>query len=452
MMPREEARSPGYFPGRFSAEAADGARSNIAATRGLGVLPGDQLALSSRSNDRWNLSMVWRHDELFLFSTSLPGTPQPFARVDRIDPVSLETLQSSAELANGGHIWEGGCLVHRNGDIYVVSGCFLHRLNAELAVVASMEMSTARPYDSLLSMDDGRLITKDVSAVGTTSRLCVVDADDLSTVMELPVPESTLGKCCADGDDIYVPGEHSIFRFRYRRSKLSRDTGWTGRYRTANNGYGHCSDLTVGGGYLWAHDNADTYEIRDLLRYEPVGSAVAGVGFHQSFDTPCRLHRISTKDASDHVMVAPFDLFAGWPSASPTFVAEHLIVLTFDSLNGGLAAFDVADDGSLRERWQRPIRTRWQPLVFADTAEVVVDDVHLFDDANIVVLDLFTGRDKARLRSGTPLPSDGRATPGPARDVVYLSSSAIFRMSVVPGPGWAAPAFGTAHPLPPPDR
>jgi hypothetical protein len=126
------------------------------------------------------------------------------------------------------------------------------------------------------------------------------------------------------------------------------------------------------------------------------------------------------------------------------------IVLTFDSLNGGLAAHQVADDGSMRELWQFPIRTRWQPLVYADTAEVVVDDVLLFDDDNIVVLDLFTGRQKARTRSGTALPSTGRPTPGAARDMYYVSTPSIARVELIPGPGWAPPTPLTSPPLTPP--
>jgi hypothetical protein len=438
----------GYLASRFPVEAGNGSRTNVATTPGLAVEPGDRLDVLRRATGRWNQSLVWHDEALLLFSTSLPGTA-PFSRVERIDPVTLETIVASPSLATGGHIWEGGCLAHRNGDIYVVTGCFLYRLNAALEVVGQMEMPTTRPYDSIVAMDDGRLIVKDMQPSGTTSRFTVVDAEDLSTVMELPIPEATLGKCCVSGDDIYVPGDYSIFRFRYRRSKLSRDTSWTGRYRTGNDGHGHCSDLTVSGGYVWVHDNADTEEMVALLQTDPVGSVAPDGAFHQSFRTPFRLHRFSTANASDHVSIEPF-VFAGWPAAGPTYVAEHGIVLTFDSLNGGLAAHQVADDGSMRELWQFPIRTRWQPLVYADTAEVVVDDVLLFDDDNIVVLDLFTGRQKARTRSGTALPSTGRPTPGAARDMYYVSTPSIARVELIPGPGWAPPTPLTSPPLTPP--
>jgi hypothetical protein len=331
----------------------------------------------------------------------------------------------------------------------VVTGCFLYRLNTDLEVVGQMEMATSRPYDSLFAMDDGRLIMKDTPAGGMTSRFTVVDADDLSTVMELPIPEATMGKCCVAGDDIYVPGEYSIFRFRYWRSKLTRDTTWTGRYRTGNDGHGHCSDLTVSGGYLWLHDNADTDEMRALLRTDPVGSVGPDAAFHQSFATPLRLQRFSTANAADHVMIEPF-VFAGWPGAGPTYVAEHGVVLTFDSLNGSLAAHHVDGEGAPSELWQFPIRNRWQPLVYAETAEVVVNDSLLFDDDNVVVLDLFTGRQKARTRSGTPVPSTGRPTPGAERDLYYVSTPDIARVAVIPGPGWAAPELLTAAPLAPP--
>lgn len=440
--------SSGYLASRFPTEAGDGSRTNVVQTPGLALQPGDRLDVIRRATGRWNQSLVWHGDTLLLFSTSLPGG-SPFGRVERIDPLTLETIITSPNLETGGHIWEGGCLAHRNGDIYAITGCFLYRLNSELEVVAQMEMATARPYDSLVAMDDGRLITKDTPAGGTTSRFTVVDADDLSTVMELPIPEATLGKCCVSGDHIYVPGEYSIFRFRYYRSKLTRDTTWTGRYRTGNDGHGHCSDLTVSGGYVWLQDNADIDEMRALLQTDPVGSVGPDAAFHQSFRTPLRLQRFSVTNASDHDTIEPF-LFAGWPGAGPTYVAEHSVVLTFDSLNGGLSGHQVADDGSMHELWQFPIRTRWQPLVYADTAEVVVNDSLLFDDDNIVVLDLLTGRQKARTRSGTPVPSTGRPTPGAARDLYYVSTPDIARVSVIAGPGWAAPMPLTAAPLAPP--
>jgi hypothetical protein len=443
-----EGASSGYLASRFATEAGDGSRTNVVRTPGLALQPGDRLDVIRRATGRWNQSLVWQGDNLLLFSTSLPGG-SPFGRVERIDPVTLETIIASPNLETGGHIWEGGCLAHRNGDIYAVTGCFLYRLNTDLEVVGQMEMPTPRPYDSLFAMNDGRLLMKDFPSSGTTSRFTVVDADDLSTVMELPIPEATIGKCCVSGDDIYVPGEYSIFRFRYRRSKITRDTSWTGRYRTGNDGHGHCSDLTVSGGYLWLQDNADTEEIRALLKTNPVGSVGPDAAYHQSFHTPLRLQRFSTASVSDHVAIEPF-LFPGWPGAGPTYVAERGVVLTFDSLNGSLAAHHVTDDGSMQELWQFPIRTRWQPLVYADTSEVVVNDSLLFDDDNIVVLDLLTGRQKARSRSGTPVPSTGRPTPGAERDLYYVSTPDIARVSVIAGPGWAAPAPLTAVPLAPP--
>lgn len=49
--------------------------------------------------------------------------------LEKVDPVTLETLHRSPDLPSGGHLWCGAAVVHANGDIYVVNGRWMHRLS-----------------------------------------------------------------------------------------------------------------------------------------------------------------------------------------------------------------------------------------------------------------------------------------------------------------------------------
>ena len=79
----------------------------------------------------------------------------------------------------------------------------------------------------------------------------------------------------------------------------------------------------------------------------------------------------------------------------------------------------------------RPIRNWWQPLVYPDTAEIVVDDVELLVDDNIVVLDLLTGEEKARTATGSMFANAMFPCPGAGRDLYYVSSPCVARIAVV---------------------
>jgi hypothetical protein len=75
----------------------------------------------------------------------------------------------------------------------------------------------------------------------------------------------------------------------------------------------------------------------------------------------------------------------GWILAPPVFVEQHLLAESYDSNNGEVVAYRYQGPGDLDELW-REIRNWWQPLVYPDTAEIVLDDVDLLVDDGIVVL------------------------------------------------------------------
>ena len=139
-----------------------------------------------------------RPDQLFLLRhTAGDGA---ISLVERIDPVSLDPIAQSAQLA-GGPVWPGGLGVHDNGAVYVVFGNHAHRLDTDLRVVATRELPRERPYNSFVPLADGHLVTKDFGGsrpgviVPFESRqpcqLVVLDPD-LAIVDRLALPEPSI--------------------------------------------------------------------------------------------------------------------------------------------------------------------------------------------------------------------------------------------------------------------
>jgi hypothetical protein len=414
---------------------------------------GDRLNVTRQENGRWNVHLCQVDERLYLASLTTVGLEVSRVRVEQVDPVSLATLRSSGELPTGGHRWPGSLQAHPNGDLYLLAGCHLHRLNPALMVIASLEFPDERPYHSLLIMDDGCLFLKDVRLPGGgPGRLIVVDADEMTVLTESTMPEPSLSAAAAEGNDLYIPGDQSIFRFRYRRGGVLRDTAWTGRYRTTNDDYGVASDITLGGGSVWVHDNTDTPDIRAELEVTPTGPTAPGRPSLDAFSTAHRLHRFSCRDTTDGTSVTPFAVFDSWVHAAPTVVPGHQIVISVDQRNAGMAAYRMGDDGELTRLWRNELHPTWQPTVSPDGSQLLVDDLQLFADDNLVVLDLFSGRLLARAPSGSTQLGRGEPVFGPGRSAVYLAGSAIARAEVVPGPAWAAPNAVDVALLPPPRR
>ena len=82
--------------------------------------------------------------------------------LERVHPVTLETLARSPDLPSGGHIWCGGVVAHANGDLYMVNGNYVHRLTPDCKVVAERRLPLDCAYNGLLVLSDGNLVTKNL--------------------------------------------------------------------------------------------------------------------------------------------------------------------------------------------------------------------------------------------------------------------------------------------------
>lgn len=430
-------RLAGYYPSRFPAECGGPRRQKAPHAPGLGIVPGERLAVTLRDTGRWNVMFLWRDDDLYLYSTSPVGDGHPHGLVERVDPVTLEPLSSTPPLPTGGHIWCGALVVHGNGDLYLANGRYVHRIGPDLAVRAEHRLASDRALNTLLVLGDGRLVVKDNRLAGEPSRLSVLEPDALVVVDEVVMPEPSMGRVAADRIDgvdvLYVPGDERVFRYRYAGGRLARDESWAPQYRDRDGVHGLAWDTCLGADSVWLQDNGDSFGARHLLTTDPVGSVAYDGGWETTFTSANRLHRFGVDDPDDVDVLTPFGLRDGWILAPPVYVEQHRVAITYDSNNGQVVAYRYDGPGHFEELWRRPIRNWWQPLVYPDTAEVVFDDVQLLVDDNVVVVDLLTGAEKARTATGSMFANAMFPCPGAGRDIYYVSSPCVARIEVVPG-------------------
>ncbi len=403
-----------------------GARRTQVAPGGLRITADETLTVTSRLAPACTMLVGRDPDELFLLRHSAGNGAIAF--VERIDPLTLEPSVRSPDLA-GGPVWPGGVGVHRNGSLYVVFGNHAHRLDADLQVVAARTLPRELPYNSFVTLPDGHLVTKDFagSRPGLTiaaadrrpSELVVLEPDGLEIVATLELPEPSIARLSADGSDVYVVGDTNLLRVRWDGATraLVLDDSFTARYRTID-GQTYGWDCVIAAGSAWFLDNGDGSEqYSGTLRDHGLSTAP--------------LHLVRVDLASGAVAMAELCGIPGGLVANPPAVDERRgVAVGYDSGNGRMAAFDVA---TMSPRWQREQNHGSHLVLFAETGELVTND---FDAARgidqVVVLDVETGEELARVDTGSPVQSVLFPTPGFGRDVYVCSFTTVSRLAVVP--------------------
>ena len=382
-----------------------------------------QLDVTSRDAPALTMAIVGPNDELFL-QRIMPG-PAAISWVEKIDPITLEVIAQSEQLA-GGPLWPGGLAAHANGSLYVVFGNHAHRLSADLQVIVSVELPRLRPYNSFVILPSGHLATKDFSGAlpgqpnGTPmepTELLILDPQDLRIVARLELAEPSIARLSADGNDIYVVGDYSLIRVFWRNETLIVDTTFNARYRTLE-GQTFGWDAVITDEDAWFLDNGEGTQLF-------MGS-FRGVGISSA---PLHLVRVNKKTAQvtlTEICGLPDGIIAN----PPVVDTQRQIVVGFDSGNGVISGFDY-DEDSVTPRWSRQQNHACHMLLSPEAGQIVTAD-HRPDLGceQVVILDITTGDEVARVSTTSPIQSAVFPAIGPKGDIYWCSMSTITRISV----------------------
>jgi hypothetical protein len=328
----------------------------------------------------------------------------------------------------GGPTWPGGLAAHANGSLYVAFGQHVHRLGPDTVPIASRRLPRHRPYNSFVILPDGHLATKDFGGTlpgGTEpspepTELLILEPDALEIVARLTLPERSIARLSADGNNIYVVGDTSLYRVRWdgTHASLALDDGFAPRYRHLD-GQGYGWDAVIDAGAAWFLDNGNGSE-----RY---AGSFSGLGISGA---PLHLVRVDLATGAvtlTEICGLPNGMVANPPVVDP----ERSIAVGFDSSNGVLAGFAITDTGELEPRWSRTQHHASHMIRFPDSGELVTADYdhERFTD-QVVVSDLATGTELARADTGSPLQSVVFPSPGFGRDLYLCSFSTLSRVTV----------------------
>ena len=278
----------------------------------------------------------------------------------------------------------------------MVFGRHAHRLAADCSLVCSQELPRERPYNSFVVMPDGCIVTKDFAGAlgpGTTARSLVQPS-------ELVVLEP-------DG--------------------LQADVGFRPRYRTLD-GQTYGWDAVIEAGAAWFLDDGDGAE-RFIGTLRGQGTATA----------PLHLVRVALDTGTvtlTEICGQPGGLIANPPVVDP----DRGIVVGYDTGNGVLAAFRFDEQGRTEPLWRRDQDHGCHMVLFGDTGELVTCD-HDRERSmeQVVVVDIVSGAELARVDTGSMVQSVVFSAPGFERDLYLCSLTTVTRVRVTGAPAAPTP-------------
>lgn len=430
----------GYWPSPWPAEDGGPTRRQAppaGGDRGLDLAPGRTLQATTRLAFAATMCVLREPGEVFLLCHTIG--PDTVSWVERIHPESLEPIMRSPDLA-GGPFWPGGMAAHADGSLYVTYGRWCHRLDPEtLQPMASRALPRERPYNSLVVTPSGHLVMKDIGGgVGLNalpegvagSELVVLEAGSLDEVDRLELPEGSIARLSAWGDDLFVVGEDEVHRVRFDTGtgSLTRDHGWAPRYRTLE-GQTYGWDIVLSAGSGWFLDNGEGSEHFAGCYRGTTGST-----------TPLHLVRVSLPGtatspgpggpAPSVELVEVCGEPGGVVANPPAVDAERRIVVGFDSGHGVMAAwrFGAPGDGFV-ELWRREQNHACHMLRWPASGHLLTADYDVARGLDqMVVLDIETGAELGRVDTASPVQSVVFPAVGFDGDAYALTLAGVSRL------------------------
>jgi hypothetical protein len=432
----ESAAAGGYYPSPWPGEDGGPRRlQSVAGLPGLAIKPDEILTpKASRRLCTGNMVVLRNPGEVYLMHVDTLRDRlgmHCYAHVERLVPQTLSPVARSPRL-RGGKWWPGGFCVHRNGDLYVTFGRYVHRLDEDCQVVASFRLPQDLPYNSQVVLDNGFIVTKPIASEGSTS-LLVLDPDTLNEACTPEImPEPSIARLSAIGNCVYVTGITTIYRYEFDAGTrcLRLDEDWSLNYvGGSEQEYGW--DPVLDGGNIWFMDNGRHRMGRSSL-------SLLGAGINP---TPNNLVRVSAHNAEDYSITPISGLPHGTITNPPLYCPTRNILVGFDSSNAVVRAWrhDPVTQG-LEPVWQRHgFGMGGHTIYYADTGEIVTADYRslktlrgLREGENCVVLDIETGTEKARVPMGNYMQSAVFPCPGWSRDFYWLGLDRLTRIAVEP--------------------
>jgi hypothetical protein len=447
-----------YWPRPWTCEDGGPRRWGAALGQaGLGLAAGERLQVAAVHDAFATDALVRREPgELYALRHPVPrGGPQAGDSpmwVERLDPETL-AVTASTPLLPGGRFWPGGIAAHACGDLHAVYGRWAHRLSPDLDVLASHRLPVDRPYNSFVVLDSGELVTKDCDAPAgrEPSTVSVLDPITLLPVAEsLRLPEPSVGRLSGDGETVFAIGTTAMFALRLERDagRLVIDERWRPSYGPAP-GRSFGWDPVVTPEHVFWMDNGRN----------SVDHTMLGTGTESS---PVRLWWARRDDgsvSSVEISGIPY----GTESNPPAWDPVGKVVVAYDAGNAMVRAWRLQGD-ELEPLWQREgLAHAGHLILFPDTRELVAG--HWSGAAalrrgpirrisalagplmarsgaflrasrsvggdSLVVLDLDSGMDKARVEVPSPIQGFLFPAPGFDRDLYYQSLSTIARVRVI---------------------
>jgi hypothetical protein len=444
-----------YWPAPWTCEDG-GPRRGGWVRGGLGIRPGERLEVAAVYPAFASDVLVRRGPgELYALRHPVPvrgpQTTSVDGWVERLDPDTLAVTASTPKLP-GGAYWPGGIAAHANGDLHMVFGRWAHRLSPELDVLASHRLPVPRPHNSFVVLDGGELVTKDCDAPAglEPSTVSVLDPETLLPVAApLRLPEPSIARLSSDGESVIAVGTTVVFRLWLDRDagRLTIDDAWRPRYGPDPDRSFGWDPVVTDEHVLWM-DNGRNHTDRTMR----------GSGVQRG---PVRLWW-ARHDNEGARSVEISGLPYGTESNPPGWDPEGRVVVAYDAGNAVLRAWRMRGD-ELEPLWRRDgFAHAGHLIVYPDTRELVAQDYRdvaalrrplvrralrpvgaalgnlglargaslRVGSDQLVVLDLDTGQDRARVH--VPSPSQGYLFPAPgfARDVYYQSLTTIARVVV----------------------
>jgi len=339
--------------------------------------------------------------------------------VEEFDPLTLDVRRRSPDLA-GGPVWPGGGAVIRSGDLVVVFGRHAHRLSPDLEIVEVRELPRERPYNSFVELDNGYLVTKDfggarpgedVTWTAESCELLALDPRTLATVASVTMPEGSVARLSAHGNDVIVVGVEHLWVWSLTEDGFVEQMSVP--YRRDGGGYGW--DAVIADGRAWFLTNGAGSE-----RYDGslLGKGIATAGqevVSVSLDDGT-LTRYLVNDQPGGLVANP-----------PAVITRHQLVVGYDSGNGVVTAFNY---GRGEMVWSRPLNHACHPMVLNNGDLLVMNDWHVeagHDD--VVILDSRSGEELSRHHSESIVQSVLFGAPGDNGDLYLCSFSHLSRAS-----------------------